>query len=211
MIKGKNQLIVYVRNPEPGKVKSRLIPALGETLACDIYLSLLKNLNKELLDIEVPIRISYPDDPPSGEVFSPQYTHSYSKQIGGTLGDRMYNDLSKALAEGFEKVCLIGSDIPDLNADIITSAFNAIQNNQVALGPTFDGGYYLIGCGKSSGLEKSWFSTIEWSSSSVWQDTVIAIENSGTKVKGLGKLRDIDIPEDLRHFPKFKEIISLQD
>lgn len=197
-------LIVYVKNPEEGRVKSRLIPQLGEYLATSVYSVLLKNLSNVLNILEIPVRISHDGKFPE-KGLNLKVPHSRSEQSGKDLGERMYNDLFVALKEGYERVCLVGSDIPNLDGSIISKAFESLNDNDLVLGPTFDGGYYLIGIHRDTHLKRKWFQGIPWSTSTVLDDTINKLSGYKINYGLLPLLRDLDTPEDLEKFPDLLE------
>jgi rSAM/selenodomain-associated transferase 1 len=115
-------------------------------------------------------------------------------QEGIDLGERMANSIKKEIEYGARKVCIIGTDIYDLSADIIVDAFNKIYDNQVIIGPATDGGYYLIGV---CDFKPEIFSDIKWSKSTVLSETIEIIENIGMQYQLLEYLNDVDEYEDI--------------
>ena len=106
----------------------------------------------------------------------------------------MYNAFTEIFENGFERVVIIGTDLPDISSGIIMEAFAALENNDAVIGPSTDGGYYLLGI-KSP--KEELFSKIDWSTESVYQQTLDKLLNANMEVKTLTELVDIDTEEDL--------------
>ena len=121
----------------------------------------------------------------------------YMTQQGEDLGERMKNGFMEALAMKFKRVVLIGSDIPDLPLEFIEEAFSSLQEKDVVIGPSLDGGYYLIGF-KDKTFSARVVEGIHWSTESVLEKTLKVLKQEGLTVHTLQPLRDIDTVEDLR-------------
>ena len=133
----------------------------------------------------------------------------YFEQQGEMLGDRMYNAIRDVLDRGYDQAVLVGADIQTLSAEIINSVFEQIYDNQIAMGPTSDGGYYLIGMNKPV---KEVFNLEKFSDSTVCEKTVAAAEKAGYKVARIAEQSDIDEPEDIADFRnKMRDDIKLRN
>ncbi len=121
----------------------------------------------------------------------------YRPQCGADLGQRMKCAFEDALDEGCERIVIVGSDCPALTHQRMDEAFDALSESDVVLGPSRDGGYYLIALRRSVDL----FEGIEWGTGSVLTSTLEKAESAGLSVKQLGCLSDIDRPEDLDQLP----------
>ena len=121
----------------------------------------------------------------------------YIPQRGEDLGERMKNGFTEALAMNFKRVVLIGSDIPGLPLDFIEEAFQSLEEKDAVIGPSFDGGYYLIGF-KDKKFFPGVFKGIPWSSERVFEETMKILKREGLTVHTLQPRRDIDTIEDLR-------------
>lgn len=193
-----NALILMTRVPIPGKTKTRLMKTLSGEECAELHKCFLRDIFKSLEHIkkDVDIFVTYT---PEGsfkilEDVIPHYTKNYP-QMGDTLGLRMLNSIDKLIRVGYQKVVLIGSDIPDIKAEDIKTAFELLSTNDVVLGPTFDGGYYLIGMKQ---IYKQLFSDdLKWGYKSVFEGTVDIANKSGLKVGLAAKYRDIDTEEDI--------------
>lgn len=172
MPKPKNLLIVYARQPEPGKVKTRLSAAIGTESACDIYLRFMDTLMDRIAILpDIHIRIDYePDTAQAQEYFHAHYPNAHlSAQTPGDLGERMLQSFHEGFSEGYAKVCLIGTDIPDVPMQHITQAYQLLDSHDLVLGPSRDGGYYLIAM---KAAHRELFDGFRWSTGSVLDETL---------------------------------------
>ena len=118
----------------------------------------------------------------------------FSAQEGGDLGSRMKNAFDKVFSTGAEKVIIIGSDIPDLTAEIINNAFAYLDTSDVVIGPSKDGGFYLLGM---KIMHEELFEGIEYSTAKVFSETLSRLRELNLSCKLLPELQDIDTEEDL--------------
>jgi rSAM/selenodomain-associated transferase 1 len=118
-------------------------------------------------------------------------------QQGESLGERLSNALSQKWNEGFRKLVIIGTDSPMLGIESLQSAFQALDESQIVLGPTTDGGYYLIGF---SALLPALFSGISWGTSEVFRETVQVLEANSIRWQCLRESFDLDTYQDLVNF-----------
>ena len=118
----------------------------------------------------------------------------YYSQQGNELGSRMFNAFNKVFKAGFRKVIIIGTDAPGINCRLILDAFEALNDHECVIGPSPDGGYYLLGLG---GMQNNLFKNIRWSTNSVFNDTIKQLKDIKSDYFILQKLRDIDILQDL--------------
>lgn len=195
------ETIVYIKYPHPGKVKTRLIPAIGEICSATIA----KYLTEKTLawvnqwqngDRDRLVTIHYTGCTLAEITAWLGKEYSYHPQTDGNLGRRMYNSFCQSLALG-KKVAIVGCDCPDLTAEIVEKAFQELSNHDLVLGPAIDGGYYII-CLKEP--KKELFQDIDWSTELVLEQTLKKAKNLKTYL--LPKLRDIDRPEDLKFLKK---------
>ena len=193
-------VLFFVKEPGSGNVKTRLAARLGCETASELckcfLLDMLNMLNKLLIPFEI---VYYP---PQSEIqlknlFGNSYR--YTPQQGGDLGQRMKNAFSSAFNNGYEKVVLIGSDLPDLPDKYIKYAFIQLENSDVVIGPAADSGYYLIGFSNKS-FVSAVFENISWSTSKVFEQTLCALKKQSKTVSILPTWNDIDTIDDLRRF-----------
>ena len=196
-----NALILMTRIPIPGKTKTRLMEILTAEQCAKLHRCFLMDMFKviEKFKKTTDIYITYT---PSNcleiiEDIMPKFAGSFA-QLGDNLGLRMHNAILRLLNNGYSKVILIGSDIPSIQPADIKKAFAILDANDVCLGPTSDGGYYLIGMKKSH--EKIFSDDLKWGNKSVFEST-LSIANSLNLTVGLtSKHLDIDDKNDVQAF-----------
>lgn len=189
-------LIVFIKNPIKGKVKTRIAATAGDDKALEIY--------KKLLDITQVTALSFSGDRLlyyDGAIQNDNFVDAdflKMSQKGKDLGQKMYNALSYAL--GFcQKAVLIGSDCPTITKEIIEEAFKGLDNQDVVIGPSKDGGYYLIGM---KNAEWELFNNINWSTEEVLKATLNNAQKINKSVKLLTELTDIDTEKDWNDYLK---------
>jgi uncharacterized protein len=192
------KLILFFKALVVGEVKKRLAVSVGSEKALMVYKSMVKDLMSALAPL-YPITVPYvsPDENKAIARFENILRKPVRKQSEGDLGDKMYNAFYEVFREGAEKAVLIGSDIPHIEKSLIMDFFDRLVDFPAVIGPSVDGGYYLIGFRKDS-LTKSLFEGIRWGTDKVFEETQQRMENSGITFFIGEKLRDIDTIEDLR-------------
>lgn len=186
-------LIIFVKNPELGRVKSRLSREVGDSAALAVYLKLISMIRKTCEPLPFHKMVFYDAYIDHEDQWDDRYFDK-RKQTEGSIGERMNAAISIALDDGFKRVCLIGSDIPDISEEILNRAFEGLTENDVVLGPAADGGYYLIGMTRR---HPQLFALKQWSTSSVFQETRRLIDTNGLTCGLLRELKDIDRRADL--------------
>jgi uncharacterized protein len=192
-------LLFFVKNPERGKVKSRLAAAIGKDSAVRIYKNLVAQMLSTLKKGTFPIYVCFfPKNvqKPIKNWLGTEYR--YIPQHGEDLGERMRNGFSDGFAMGYKKVVLIGSDIPDLPLRFIEEAFGCLRKKDVVIGPAFDGGYYLIGF-KDKTFSPQVFEGIAWGTQNVFDETIKKLKRFRRVIHTLPYLRDIDTAKDLKY------------
>ncbi len=195
-------IILFVKYPEKGRVKTRLSAVLGDEITRNLYKCFVSDLIKTLEKKRYTFKIAFYPTGSNKKIISwlgPE--HFYITQVGRDLGERMENAFKDAFMEGFNEVLVVGSDIPDLTSSLIDKAFGALKSCDAVIGPCFDGGYYLIGFRKKTFLSDA-FKGIQWSTEGVFKDTMEVFMKKGYKVHVMPKLRDIDRIDDLIAFYK---------
>ena len=192
----KELLVVFTKNPVPGKVKLRLAATIGEERALKVYQKLLKRTREAVLPLSQTVLISYSDFPDYEDLWENE-KFLKSLQEGHDLGERMYNAIQLGFEKGYEKVCLIGTDIPALDSNIIAGAFRQLQKKRAVIGPALDGGYYLIGFSHLSTGIKNIFSNKAWSTDTVYRETIRSFEIEKFTYAVLPTLADLDVESDL--------------
>ena len=193
----KRCIVIFVRYPEKGSVKSRLAPALDEGLIVSLYESFVNDLLTTIERSGYPFHIAYTPADRGESIFSRFGRHDGFPQTGTDLGERMKNAFQHCFSEGFDDVVIIGSDIPDLPAEIFTEAFVALDNHGAVIGPAVDGGYYLVGFRRET-FAPEVFRGIAWSTEGVFAETLERLTWAGVSVDRLPRHRDVDTPDDLR-------------
>jgi uncharacterized protein len=191
----KNALIVFVRNPVLGKVKTRIAKTLGDEAALRVYKKLLRHTHEVIKNVDCEKYIFYADDISMQDTW-PNDIYKKEKQVEAGLGKKMEAAFKKVFTYGHEHVLIIGSDCYDLTAAVLTQAFTVLQSKDVVVGPAKDGGYYLLGQKK---INPSLFSLEEWSTPHVLHQTITACERCRLSYEQLETLSDIDEADDI-HF-----------
>ena len=194
-----NAIIIFVRNPILGKVKTRLAKSIGDTAALKIYNLLLKHTMQQTENLTCDKFLFYDTIVAQNDIFD---NNKYLKKIqtGNDLGEKMENAFQELFQLGYKNVIIIGSDLFDLNTNHIENAFLKMENHEVVIGPAEDGGYYLLGLKK---IIPPIFKNKNWGTETVLKQT---LENLTTfNVSFLETLNDIDTFEDLeKHQIKIK-------
>lgn len=192
----KDCLIIFAKEPKKGKVKTRLQEYLTKNLCLNLYKAFLRDTLALAEKISCEHKIlaydSHGKNPRYLKKIAPWYT--FYKQKGECLGERMHNAFIFAKDAGASKIVIIGSDAPTLPASSIKKAFGLLGRADLVLGPSLDGGYYLIGLkSPRAGL----FKDIAWSSPAVFKDTLKNARKFKQSVALLDKRYDIDEVKDL--------------
>ena len=189
-------LILFLKYPEPGKVKTRLGAELGFELAAKLYELFIKQtfeLAQNCSARQIFVAYEPLDRKDEFAEFVPK-KFAIFPQEGKNLGERMLNAFQDAFARGYKNVAILGSDSPTLPLENIDDAFEKLSKSDLVLGPAEDGGYYLIGLNKAHcGL----FENIEWSSDSVLQLTIESAKKLQLSYELLPSWYDVDNKETL--------------
>lgn len=191
------QLIVFVKAPRPGAVKTRLAKTIGTAAACAAYRSLVETLLDRLQSLSaVELRYS-PDD--AGCEIERWRRGSWTRrpQGAGNLGQRLMSAFEQAFGAGASRVVIIGSDCPAVMVRDIREAWKSLHTHDVVLGPASDGGYWLVG---SSRPLPQLFEDMAWSTDRVFGETIERIWRGGFTVQVLRELPDVDTERDWRAF-----------
>lgn len=191
-----NALIVFVKNPIWGKVKTRLAATIGHEKALSVYQKLLKHTFSVAENVHSDLIIFYSDFL-GDDVFSSPYKVKKYIQTGNNLGEKMKNAFNQVFQLGYSSIIIIGSDCPKLSPQHITQAFSILKNNDFVFGPADDGGYYLMG---SNLFFSPVFENKPWSTSSVLSQTLNDLQQAQLAFELIEKLNDIDNYEDLKAF-----------
>ncbi len=184
-------LIVFVRRPELGKVKTRLAADVGDQEALRIYIRLLEHTRDIASSVSCSRHLWYADRIETEDMW-PSISFDKYQQPERDLGGRMKEAFSEAL-KGHEKAIIIGSDCPQLSTPIIQEAFDALDHHDTVIGPTYDGGYYLLGM---KNLYPFLFDDMRWSVDDVFNTTISRMQEHGLTCKKLTTLSDVDYKSD---------------
>jgi len=192
----KGVLLIFVKNPKRGEVKTRLAETIGDQQALQIYQRLLILTKKVTDKLNQTKQVWYSNFVPETDLWD---TGNYEKrmQSGADLGERMKNAFKDVFDDGYRQVVIIGSDCAELETGILHSAFEELDDVDLVIGPSEDGGYYLLGM---SLFYPDVFDNIDWSTSSVFQQTVDKATKIGLSTTLLPTLNDIDTEQDLKEF-----------
>lgn len=187
-----NHLIIFVKNPVLGTVKTRLAKTIGDQNALEVYKDLMLKCQKECLNVNTKRHLFYSKQILENDNW-PSDTFEKKLQVEGGLGEKIKAAL-QAVFEEKGKVLIIGSDCFDLTSEIIEEAFKKLENSDVVIGPANDGGYYLLG---SNVYHPELFENITWSTEKVLNETLERAQSKNLKVTLLKELIDIDNINDL--------------
>ena len=198
----KNLLIIFTRNPELGKVKTRLAKDVGDKNALSIYKTLLQKTEQTVSNTIYDKAIYYSKSISTNDIWDDNVYRKY-KQEGSNLGERMFNSFTNAFNQNYDKVLIIGSDLFHLKAQHIDKAFDALNKHDFVLGPAHDGGYYLLGM---KSLYSSVFKNKNWGTSTVFIETMNDLKDQSVYL--LETLNDIDVYDDLKRIKAFKKFLK---
>jgi rSAM/selenodomain-associated transferase 1 len=192
MLKHKMQdaLIVFVRRPELGKVKTRLAADVGIHKALEIYKKLLQHTFETASPLRCDKYTFVTED--SGTPFWDGFF--CEQQQGVDLGMRMHHAFDVIFKKGYKKAVIIGSDCLQLTTALIQRAFYQLDKHAIVTGPAYDGGYYLLGMKQ---LHAGLFQNKPWSTTTVYRDTIQDIKKMGLKHARLPVLPDVDRVADV--------------
>lgn len=188
----KECLLFYVKSPENGKVKTRLARDIGDEHATELYKCFILDILATLATLPQRVCLCYtPEDAEFDLKKWLAEAYLYMRQQGSDLGERMCHSFYEAFQRGFERVVLIGSDLPDIPAQYIGRAFENLRTSDVVIGPAVDGGYYLLGFRQEAFLPGV-FKDISWSTNIVFDQTLKTIRQAALNYSILPEWYDVD-------------------
>ena len=185
-------LLIFIRNPALGQVKTRLARTTGEVEALRIYRLLLDKTREAALQVTAERWLLYSDFADAQDQWPAAHFHKLVQQPGD-LGERMEQAFQSAFAAGAHRVIIIGSDCPGLHGAVLEQAFMALDTDDFVIGPVPDGGYYLLGMRT---LEPALFRDITWSTDTVRTATLERMTAAGKTCALLPLLTDVDTEKD---------------
>ncbi|WP_369997096.1 TIGR04282 family arsenosugar biosynthesis glycosyltransferase [Winogradskyella sp.] len=200
----KSLVIVFVKNIKLGTVKTRLAKTIGDYGAFEVYSELVKITEKATENLAIDKRIYF-----SNAVVEDKWKgETKLLQEGEDLGERMLNAFKEGFKDGYDKIVLIGSDLPDITSNHILNGIEALEEHDVVFGPAEDGGYYLVGLSK---MNTSIFINKPWSQPNLLKLTLQELQQHNRDYGILETLNDIDTYEDLIASEFYKSNQKLQD
>jgi len=184
-------LIIFIKNPEKGKVKTRLAKTIGDDRALRIYKKLMRHTREVAQSVQAVRFLFYSEWINEEDDWLVADFQKYL-QPNGDLGDRMRFAFQTALANN-DKAIIVGSDCPTLSPEVINQAITQLDTHDYIIGPTYDGGYYLLGMKQ---FEPSLFENIDWSTEVVFQQTTDQMKALDQTFGTLPMLSDVDYEED---------------
>jgi len=195
----KNALLIFTRNPELGKCKTRLAATVGDNAALDIYTFLLEHTVKITKCVTADKFVYYSVKLRENDFWEPEIFQKKVQQ-GDDLGLRMELAFKEVFNLGYERAIIIGSDMYDMDTNDIDTAFKKLTDNDFVLGPAEDGGYYLLGMKK---INTEIFQNKKWGTSTVLSETLKDLKNKSVAL--LEQKNDVDYFEDIKDIEVFQE------
>lgn len=196
-------LLQFAKWPEPGRVKTRLIPALGIDGALSAHLQLTTSVLTQLAATELPLEFWWDRSLTAVPAAARELVHALDQravvqkvQQGPDLGARMTHALGEGLGR-YRKAIIVGSDCPSVDGRYVQQAIDALDDADVVLGPSDDGGYVLIG---ARSVEPGMLDQVVWGSSQVMAQTLARLAASGLSSTLLEPRWDVDEPEDWQRY-----------
>lgn len=212
IMSSENALAVMVKVPEPGRVKTRLVPPLTHEEAAGLYRAFV---------VDIFARMGALGDADLFAFYTPPFRQNeisdmvpkgceLMPQRGRNLGEKLHNVFGSLFNKGYKRVCVVGSDSPDIPLDSVEDAFRTLEEIRGALviGPTRDGGYYLVAMNTLSDVP---FVDIPWSTSKVFEATMKRAGAARMTVRVLREWYDIDTIDDLESLRDSKDIPATMD
>jgi len=198
----KELLLIFTKNPELGKVKTRLAASVGDQIALDVYNFLLDYIHKITQNLSCEKAVYYSVKVDYNDIWKENEYQKY-QQKGAGLGERMQHAFLNSFKNGYNKVVIIGSDIYELHSYHIDEAFKKLDANDVVIGPAKDGGYYLLAM---KTLHPKLFKNKDWGTTTVLKDTMQNLSKANVHL--LEELNDIDRIEDIQDNPIFTHFLN---
>ena len=195
----KKALIVFTRNPELGKCKTRLAATIGDQSALDVYRFLLDHTVKITGPLRADVYVYYSEKIKEIDIWDTTVFRKKQQQ-GHDLGAKMQNAFTEVLHMGYQKAIIIGSDMYDITTQDLEDAFSTLEDNNFVIGPAQDGGYYLLGM---KHLKPPLFKNKKWGTNTVLGDTLKDLELENLAI--LAEKNDVDYYEDIKDIAVFKK------
>jgi len=203
MLNSENLLLIFTRNPEFGKVKSRLAADVGKQSALDIYKFLLSHTKKVTKNLKVDKQVWYSDKVTKNDIWDNEVYSKLTQLQIDDLGKRMKYAFEKGFEAGYKNIIIIGSDLYDINEEDLRNAFKILRNNEALIGPAEDGGFYLLGL---SQMIPELFSKKNWGTNSVLTSTLENLKNY--TFEALDEKNDVDYLIDIQDISIFQQFLA---
>lgn len=187
--KTSNRLLIFAKAPVPGNVKTRLAASLGAQAACEAYETLVRYLVRQLRGLSNVTVLITPDEAVSTAEVWKQPGWQILPQGEGSLGERLERNIARAFQDGAVNVLAIGSDCPYVSASEIRAAFRQLGGCDVLVGPSTDGGYWLIGLKQP---RPELFRDMAWGTDQVLGETLRRCKSAGCSIGLMSILEDVD-------------------
>lgn len=191
-------LFMVTRFPQPGRTKTRLIPALGPEGAAQFQRQMTEHLLTRFQRVcrkhQLALEVHFTGGTPAQMLNWLGHQVALKPQCEGDLGRRLSHAFEQGFTTGLRRVLMVGSDCPGIGSRQIVQALTQLETHDVVLGPAEDGGYYLVGLKKP---QPKLFEAVSWGQSCVLQETLAIANHHDLSVSLLNPLPDIDRPEDL--------------
>lgn len=200
----KQALIIFVRKPLLGQVKTRLAANIGKDKTLALYIHLLHK-TKEIADaVNADKYVYYTNETEPNDLWNGYHKRT---QTNGDLGNKMASAFAQLFAEGYKKIAIIGSDCYDLTAALVNQAYQLLNTHNVVLGPANDGGYYLLALTQPTA---ELFANKNWSTATVLADTITTCNTLQLNYHLLPQLIDIDTLADLQQTTLYAKLQTIK-
>ncbi|WP_255039945.1 TIGR04282 family arsenosugar biosynthesis glycosyltransferase [Lacihabitans soyangensis] len=200
----KSALLIFIKNPELGKVKTRLAATIGDEKALKVFKKLLVNIHDKSLNVKADKLLFYSTYVDKNDIWENEVFNKFVQSPSPDLGQRMLSAFEEARDLGYTKALIVGSDIYEVSTEILQDGYELLENAETVLGPSHDGGYYAIGFNfekiHSANFLQDVFLNKTWSHEHVANEGLETINSYSYTCNFLPVLSDIDTEEDLKKF-----------
>lgn len=201
----KPALLIFIKNPQLGKVKTRLAATIGNEKALKVFNKLLENIHQKTLLVTADKILYYSSFIDENDIWESKIFQKKIQNQSTDLGQRMFSAFKEAQTSGYTKALIIGSDIFEVTTQIIELGFELLENSDIVIGLSHDGGYYAIGFNfqkiASPDFLQKIFLNKSWSHENVSADALAVINSYSLSCSFLPTLHDIDTEDDLKKYP----------
>ncbi|MCP9769650.1 glycosyltransferase [Lacihabitans sp. LS3-19] len=207
----KSALLIFIKNPELGKVKTRLAHTIGDENALKIFNKLLENIHEKTLDVNADKLLFYSSIINHSDIWENDIFQKRLQNQSPDLGQRMLSAFEEAKDLGYTKALIVGSDIYEVSTDILDLGFTLLEDSEIVIGPSKDGGYYALGFNferiNTIDFLTQIFLNKTWSHENVAKEALEIIHSFSYTCNFLPTLSDIDTEKDLKNFSDLYNIL----